>query len=460
MRSDSVVDPEFHSVKASFANPDKGSVDTYTANKALAGETGAEKVRGLNGKAVLSAYAPVSVGDHRWGLLAEIDASEAFAAVTSLQWLMAVLGLVAVLGILVSAWLVVRGITRPLGGEPEDMEAVAESIAKGDLNMKFDKADTATGMNAALISMVDMLRSVVGEVQQAADVTASRSEEISSASERVSRGTTEQAASLEQISSSMEEMSANVRQSADNASQTEQIALKAASDAGASGQTVTEAVTAMKAIAEKISIIEEIARQTNLLALNAAIEAARAGEHGKGFAVVASEVRKLAERSQKAAGEIGELSGNTVKVAEVAGEKLAMLVPDIQKTAELVQEISIATREQDLSSDEINRALRQLEQVVQESATTSEEMASTSVEMTQQADKLRDTMAFFKLEKHGAKPTASASAESKRQTERRKHDSTGAALRNDGVDRTDPADDGFEYDMDDDQVANSDFVRY
>jgi methyl-accepting chemotaxis protein len=297
-------------------------------------------------------------------------------------------------------------------------------------------------------------------VQQAADVTATRCEEISSASQRVSSGTTEQAASLEQISSSMEEMSTNIRQSADNASQTEQIALKAANDAGESGHTVTEAVTAMKAIAEKISIIEEIARQTNLLALNAAIEAARAGEHGKGFAVVASEVRKLAERSQKAAGEIGELSGNTVQVAEMAGNKLATLVPDIRKTAELVQEISVATREQDASADEINRALRQLETVVQESASTSEEMASTSVEMTMQADKLRDTMAFFKLDAPVHATSTQDHVEEKSYTERRKHDSTGAALRGAIVQRNDSADDGFEYHMDDDQLMNIDFERY
>lgn len=430
MRSDSVLDPEYHSVKASFANPDRGYVDTETANQALAGQTGAGRVQSFTGSKVLSAYAPVSVGDLTWGLLAEIEEAEAFAAVTSLQWLMAILALVAVLAILVSSWLVVRSITRPLGGEPQDMESVAERIARGDLNMEFDQTEKATGMNAALICMVEMLRSVVGEVQQAADMTASRSEEISSASQRVSRGTTEQAASLEQISSSMEEMSANIRQSADNASQTEQIALKAASDAGESGHTVTEAVSAMKAIAEKISIIEEIARQTNLLALNAAIEAARAGEHGRGFAVVASEVRKLAERSQKAAGEIGELSGNTVTVAERAGEKLAMLVPDIRRTAELVQEVSAAAHEQDTGVNEINAGLRQLDQAVQKSACTSEELAATAEQLATHSGQLRKTMTHFRLDSAVAETSGASAVSSamiKQWPQQPDHDSAAAA---------------------------------
>ncbi|MCP5092231.1 MAG: hypothetical protein GY949_15055, partial [Gammaproteobacteria bacterium] len=207
-----------------------------------------------------------------------------------------------------------------------------------------------------------------------------------------------QAASLEEISSAMEQMASNIRQSADNAGQTEQIAKKAASDAREGGEAVTQAVTAMKEIANKISIIEEISRQTNLLALNAAIEAARAGEHGKGFAVVASEVRKLAERSQTAAGEIGESSSTTVEVAEKAGQMLERLVPDIQKTAELVQEISTSTREQDTGAEEINRGLQELDQVVQQSAAASEEMAATSEQLNVQTSQLRQAMSFFKLD--------------------------------------------------------------
>ncbi len=199
----------------------------------------------------------------------------------------------------------------------------------------------------------------------------------------------------------MEEMVSNIKQNADNAQQTDKIANKSAKDALESGKSVVEAVTAMKEIASKISIIEEIARQTNLLALNAAIEAARAGEHGKGFAVVAAEVRKLAERSQKAAGEINQLSGTTVKVSEKAGEMLEKLVPDIQRTAELVQEITAASKEQDTGAEQINKALQQLEKVIQQNASASEEMASTTEQLSAQSDQLVSALAFFKTGEDG-----------------------------------------------------------
>lgn len=199
----------------------------------------------------------------------------------------------------------------------------------------------------------------------------------------------------------MEEMSSSIKQNADNASQTEKISNKSASDAREGGKAVNETVAAMKEIATKISIIEEIARQTNLLALNAAIEAARAGEHGKGFAVVASEVRKLAERSQTAAGEISELSGRSVQVAEAAGQMLTAILPDIQRTAELVQEISASSKEQDAGADQINRAIQQLDQVIQQNASAAEEMASTTEELAGQAEQLKTTIAFFSLDTHG-----------------------------------------------------------
>jgi methyl-accepting chemotaxis protein len=214
----------------------------------------------------------------------------------------------------------------------------------------------------------------------------------------MSQGATEQAAAAEEASSSMEQMSSNIRQNADNAMQTEKIAVKSADGARQGGTAVNETVHAMKEIANKISIIEEIARQTNLLALNAAIEAARAGEHGKGFAVVASEVRKLAERSQKAAAEISELSASSVEVAERAGALLGQMVPDIQKTAELVQEINAASREQDLGAGQINKAIQQLDQVIQQNASSSEEMASTAEELSSQAEQLQSAIAFFRVD--------------------------------------------------------------
>jgi methyl-accepting chemotaxis protein len=199
----------------------------------------------------------------------------------------------------------------------------------------------------------------------------------------------------------MEEMVSNIRQNADNAQQTEKIAIKAAQDTREGGKAVTETVTAMKEIAGKISIIEEIARQTNLLALNAAIEAARAGEHGKGFAVVAAEVRKLAERSQTAAGEISQLSSSSVEVAEQAGKMLEQITPDIQRTAELVQEISAASSEQNAGADQINRAIQQLDQVIQQNASAAEEMSSTAEELSSQAQALQDNIDFFKVDGSG-----------------------------------------------------------
>ncbi len=278
--------------------------------------------------------------------------------------------------------------------------AVAERIAAGDLNVSVNVLSDKDLLGKSLTTMIEKLRTVVSDVKTAADNVASGSQQLSSGAEQLSQGTTEQAANAEEASSSVEEMSATIRQNADNALQTEKIAQKSANDALESGKAVNDAVIAMKQIAEKISIIEEIARQTNLLALNAAIEAARAGEHGRGFAVVAAEVRKLAERSQVAATEIGRLSGTSVEVAERAGGMLAKLVPDIQKTSELVQEISVASKEQTGGADQINSAIQQLNLVVQQNAGAAEEMSSTAEELSSQASQLMEVMAFFKVVGH------------------------------------------------------------
>jgi methyl-accepting chemotaxis protein len=257
-------------------------------------------------------------------------------------------------------------------------------------------------------TLIDRLSEVVANVKMAADNVASGSQQLSSSAQEMSQGATEQAASAEEVSSSMEEMVSNIRQNADNAQQTEQIALKASQDAKEGGKAVMETVQAMKEIAMKISIIEEIARQTNLLALNAAIEAARAGEHGKGFAVVAAEVRKLAERSQIAAGEINNLSGTSVDVAERAGEMLGRIVPDIQRTAELVSEINAASNEQNAGSEQINKAIQQLDKVIQQNASATEQMAATSEELSSQSEHLMDVLEFFKMEGDNRLKTAKA----------------------------------------------------
>jgi len=303
------------------------------------------------------------------------------------------ISLIAVLIGVTLALIVARSIRRPLEKVVEFTKTVAggELTETLDLDLQDECGELADSANA----MVAKLREVVGEVIGAADNVAAGSNQMSSSAEEMSQGATEQASSAEEASASMEEMAANIGQNADNAQQTEKIAKQSANDAQQGGRAVTDTVTAMKQIAEKISIIEEIARQTDLLALNAAIEAARAGEHGKGFAVVASEVRKLAERSQTAAAEIGKLSTSSVEIAEGAGEMLKKLVPDIQRTAELVQEISAASKEQNSGAEQINTALQQLDQIIQ----ASEEMSSTAEELAAQAEQLQHSISFFKIER-------------------------------------------------------------
>ncbi|WP_224982850.1 cache domain-containing protein [Geomonas agri] len=285
-----------------------------------------------------------------------------------------------------------------------NISQVAQQIAAGDLTLKLVERSPEDQLMIALKAMLAKLNEVVTDVKGAADNVASGSQELSSSSEQMSQGASEQAAAAEEVSSSMEEMTSNIRQNADNALQTEKIASKSAKDAKEGGEAVTHTVAAMKEIAGKISIIEEIARQTNLLALNAAIEAARAGEHGKGFAVVASEVRKLAERSQRAAAEISDLSSSSVEIAERAGNMLNQMVPDIQRTAELVMEISAACREQDTGAEQINKAIQQLDQVIQQNASAAEEMSSTAEELSSQAEQLQGSITFFKVEGAHAQP--------------------------------------------------------
>jgi methyl-accepting chemotaxis protein len=310
-------------------------------------------------------------------------------------WMLALaLGIVAAI-VVVTATVITRGITRPL----EEAVRVAQRIAEGDLtaSVAASSRDETGLLLEAMGSMVSSLSRTISEVRAGATALASASGQVSATSQSLSQGTSEQAASVEETTSSLEQMNASITQNAENSRATEQMAIKGSKDAEESGRTVTQTAAAMKEIAEKVSIIEEIAYQTNLLALNAAIEAARAGEHGKGFAVVATEVRKLAERSQAAAKEINSLASTSVSVAERSGRLLDELVPGIRKTADLVQEVAAASREQAGGVSQINKAMSQVDQVTQRNASAAEELASTAEEMSSQAESLQQLIAFFKL---------------------------------------------------------------
>ncbi|MFT6653531.1 MAG: methyl-accepting chemotaxis protein [Marinomonas primoryensis] len=312
---------------------------------------------------------------------------------------MGIAGLLAFIVAIVGAILVTKSITRQLGGEPSYVTQIVSLIANGDLQVKVDvKANDTSSMLFAVNTMVTKLSDIITSIRASADNLSSASEQVSATAQSMSQGASEQAASVEETSASIEQMSASISQNTENAKVTDGMSSKAAKEADEGGIAVQQTVTAMKSIADKISIIDDIAYQTNLLALNAAIEAARAGEHGKGFAVVAAEVRKLAERSQVAAQEIGGVAASSVGLAEKAGKLLDQIVPSIKKTAELVQEISAASEEQSFGAEQINTAMEQLSQITQQSASASEELAATAEEMSSQAELLQDVISFFKVE--------------------------------------------------------------
>jgi methyl-accepting chemotaxis protein len=320
------------------------------------------------------------------------------AARTTRSVLLAFLVAAIVLSLTIAVF-VTRGVLRQLGGEPDYAAEIARRVAAGELDVVVSVgANDRSSLLFAMKTMVERLTQVIADVPGGPPALASAAGQVSATSQALSQGTGEQAASVEETTSSLEEMSASITQNAENSRQTEQMAIVGARNAEESGKSVGETVAAMKAIAERISIIEEIAYQTNLLALNAAIEAARAGEHGKGFAVVATEVRKLAERSQKAAGEIGGLASGSVKVAERSGQLLLELVPAIKKTADLVHEVAAASQEQSSGVAQINRAMSQVDQVTQGNASAAEELASTAEEMSSQAESLQQLVAFFRVD--------------------------------------------------------------
>ena len=290
-----------------------------------------------------------------------------------------------------------RGITRPVKAMAAHLDEMAQG--GGDLTKRIEiiSHDEVGQMANSFNSFVKKLEDIIAEVRISSDGVASAAAQVAASAASLSQGTSEQAASIEETTSSLEQMSASITQNAENSRQMEHMAVKGARDSEESGGAVRESVTAMKQIAEKISIIEEIAYQTNLLALNAAIEAARAGEHGRGFAVVATEVRKLAERSQTAAQEIGGLAANSVGVAERSGELLRELVPAIKKTSELVQEVTASSREQSSGVVQINKAMAAVDTVTQRNASSAEELSSTAEELAAQSEALQQLMAFFRV---------------------------------------------------------------
>ncbi|HIE02040.1 MAG TPA: methyl-accepting chemotaxis protein [Thiotrichaceae bacterium] len=410
MRSNSFLDPVNHSIKASFANPAKGSIDTESTRAALAGETGSQIILDYREKPVLSAYTPIKIGTNTWAIIAEIDQAEAFAAMTKLKtWLglIILIGLAVIMGI---AFLISQSIKRPL----THLVAVSQTIAAGNLDNEIivTGKDEIAQLLQAFADMQAKLYSVVTSIQEAAQIVDHSAEEIAQSNLSLSQRTEQQAASLEETAASMEEMTSTVQQNANNAKMANQLASSAKEQASQGGGVVDTAIKAMNEISDSsqqvteiISVINDIAFQTNLLALNAAVEAARAGEQGRGFAVVASEVRNLAQRSAAAAKEIKGLIRDSVskvdegtRLVNDSGKTLGEIVNSVKKVSDIVSEISAASQEQASGINQVNKVVMQMDEMVQQNAAAVEETAAASEALKERARNLKEQVAFFNLD--------------------------------------------------------------
>jgi methyl-accepting chemotaxis protein len=395
MRSDSFLDPHGHSVEASFQGTvEKNGVNTEASQAALSGKTGTKEVIDYNGNEVLSAYTPVKIGGFTWALLSEIDKAEVTQPINQLITGIVILAIIMMLIIILLAFFVANNITNPLVKCVEYMK----KIAGGDLTAKLEvEQEDEVG------KLIDNIQQTVGKLTQSiigfkkvSQKMKEDSQKVTTNSMDLSGGAAESAASMKQMASSIGEMAVNVKTNLDNAAQTEQLATQVSESAKKGGDIVLQTTEAMKKVAEKIAGIEEIARQINLISLNAAIEAARAGEYGKGFAVVADEVGELAARSRSAAKEIKTLSDDSVTIAENATQMIQQIIPDISKTAELIQSVAVANNEQSVGIEQIGKATQQMEEVVQQTATASDELKNISQGMNEQAQKLWATVTQYK----------------------------------------------------------------
>ncbi len=378
----------------------KQQVETEGVTEALSGIAGIKIIDSYNGTSVLSSYDKLNIDGVHWAIVAEINEAEIMQPVYTMRNNIIYVAFFLLALILLVTHLIRKEINNTLGEEPNHIAKIAESIANGNLNIKFKTDKGLKGVYQSMYEMSEKLKEIISNVVASSENIAGASQQLSSGAQSISSGVSEQAASAEEVSSSMEEMAANIMQNSANALKTMDISGKASNSAEQVSIASEDSMLAVKEIYSKINVVVEIAEKTDLLAINAAVEAARAGDEGRGFAVVAAEVRKLAERSQLAASEIVALAENGLKLTEQSNIKLKSIVPDIQETSRLIEEIVTSSKEQEVGVNQVNTAIQQLSMVTQQNASSSEEMASSSEEMAAQSEDLMQVTQFFTIEEN------------------------------------------------------------